>query len=303
MNNLPPHPRNASKVQRNRVIEVATLTTLFLLGPLTAASSAEDGPALGVRGEAVDNEGALDVGIEVIDVEEVISTGSSEPSPYVWIAVPHVGFSGDLDDGNQGTCRDVRWDRVLREQADEARAQAERDYLFNFDYIPEHLGQDPTVACPTDPVDALPAELVETHIRAVLEEQLDRPEPHMPPGFALTGLRMYLITDHELTFDAPEVELDLDITTLQVQVTATGTSTVDWGDGTVTTHDTGASHGYPDGPIDHVYTDAATVDITVTDTWDVTWDAGILAGGFEAPLAPVVLEGVEVQERRAVRTR
>lgn len=128
------------------------------------------------------------------------------------------------DDGNQGTCRGTEWQRVLREDADEARRQVERDYLFLFDNLPEYLGHDPTIPCPTDPTEALPPELVEDRIRAVRNDQLPRPTLELPPGFALPGLRTYLITDHRLDHDL-STTLDLDI--------AADRWTVDWDAGVV----------------------------------------------------------------------
>lgn len=254
----------------------------------------------GLRNEA-DPDGEFDIGVQAnrsLPAEAIVSGGTPR---VVWIAVPTPGNSGDPDDGNQGVCRDVAFVQVDPEEAASTQQRAEADYLFNYGNIPELLGFDPNVPCPVDPADELPAALVEDVVRAVISEQLPRPNLELPPGFALPGLRTYLITDHELTHQL-DTTMDLEITQLDVSIDATGTSVIDWGDGTVTEHDHGADRGYPNGPINHVYTDAGTVDITVTDTWTVTYRAGPISGSFSAPLADVVLPDIEVQERRAVRT-
>jgi hypothetical protein len=232
------------------------------------------------------------------------SAGSSGPaSPYVWIGLPRFGYSGDVDDGNQGFCTAQQWVRVHRDDASHARAQAQASYVSAH----RSLGLDaegvrPNVPCPVDPLDEVPVALVEEFVTATVSEQLPRPTLSLPPGYAITGLRTYLITGHELNFDPPSITIDLGAVSLTVTVSATGQSTVDWGDGTVTTHRTGGT-GYPDGAINHVYTDAGTVDITVTDTWQVSYEAGPFAGTISAPLAPVTLADVEIQQRQAVRQR
>ncbi|MEX1178167.1 MAG: hypothetical protein WEB09_06870, partial [Nitriliruptor sp.] len=222
-------------------------------------------------------------------------------SPYAWIGVPRFGYTGDLDDGNQGMCTALTWTRVLREDAAAAEAEAERAHLAAFHGLAlDREGFRPNVPCPADPADALPVEMVEEFITATVSEQLPRPTLSLPPGYAITGLRAYLVTGHDLDFGPVSIPVDLGIVAFDVQLSATGASTVDWGDGTITTHDSGGT-GYPDGAVSHVYTDAAIVDITVTDTWTVAYEAGPFVGSITAPLLPVTLPDVEIQERQAVR--
>ena len=156
--------------------------------------------------------------------------------------------------------------------------------------------------CPDDPTDPVPP-VTPQDIVAVLEGQLDRPQPRVEPGFALAGLRMYLETDRPLTHQET-ITVTAGGLPIGIEVDATATYTVDWGDGTVTGphDDPGAPH--PDGRITHVWTDVGTYDVTVTDTWSIRWrflDSGWNAP-FEAELTGVVLPDLEVQERRAVRT-
>jgi hypothetical protein len=231
------------------------------------------------------------------------SGGSAAPSPYVWVAVPVFGSSGDPNDANQGVCTRMNWRQVLREDAAEVQAQATASHLSAYAGLGlNREGISPGYDCPADPAQEVPVEMVEEFVTATVSEQLPRPTLSLPPGYAITGLRTYLVTEHELTFGPVTIPVDLGIVTFDVQLSATGSSTVDWGDGTVTSHDTGGT-GYPDGAINHVYTDAGTVDITVTDSWTVAYEAGPFVGTIDAPLAPVTLAGVEVQERQAVRQR
>jgi hypothetical protein len=220
----------------------------------------------------------------------------------VWVALPSFGSSGDPDDDNQGFCTRLTWTQVLREDA--AAVQAEAEASHRSAYAGLGLNNDGIrygVPCPEDPAQEIPVEMVEQFVTASVSEQLPRPTLSLPPGYAITGLRTYLVTEHDLTFGPATTQIDLGIAQFEVSITASGASTVDWGDGTVTSHDTGGT-GYPDGAINHVYTDAGTVDITVTDTWTVQYEAGPFVGTIEAPLAPVTLAGVEVQERQSVRT-
>jgi hypothetical protein len=229
-------------------------------------------------------------------------SGRSRPSTHVWVGVPAFGSSGDLNDDNQGVCTRTEWSRVLREEAAEVESQAWARYQSLYAGLGlNNEGIRSTVSCPQEPNDVVPVALVEEFVTAAVSEQLPRPTLSLPPGYAITGLRTYLVTEHELTFGPATTQIDLGIVTLGVTISGTGSSSVDWGDGTVTSHDTGGT-GYPDGAINHVYTDAGTVDITVTDRWTVSYEAGPFVGTIEAPLAPVTLPGVEIQERQSVRT-
>lgn len=287
-------------MQSHRSVTVACSFVLLVLGATPTAADEEISVDGGVNDERA-AEGDISLGVGVVRSLPAESLASGASPDVVWIAVPVPGNSGDPDDGNQGVCRAVTFVQVAPDEAAERQQRAEADYYYNWDNIPELMGFDPNVPCPVDPADDLPAALVEDSIRAVINDQLPRPTLELPPGFALAGLRTYLITDHELTHELT-TDVDLQIVRLDVSITATGTSTVDWGDGTIDTYDHGADRGHPDGPINHVYTDVDTVDITVTDTWTVTYSAGPISGTFEAPLAPVTLPDIEIQERRAVRT-
>lgn len=156
--------------------------------------------------------------------------------------------------------------------------------------------------CPDDPSDPVPP-VTPDDVVAVLEGQLERPEPQVEPGFALAGLRMYLETGRELTH-RETISVEVAGMPIGIEVDATATYVVDWGDGTRTGPHDHPGGPYPDGPVTHVWTDVGVYDVTVTDTWSIRWR--FLEGGwnaaFDAELAPVTLSELEVQERRSVRT-
>ena len=237
-------------------------------------------------------------------LERVASSGGPQ-----YVATPHGRWDDQLEE-NSGWCRGLRWQPVP-EDGDEAAIRAHAEEQFEMLYTREAslrgigLGQvDWNFPCPVDPADALPQEVVEAAVRDAAFAQLPRPQVSIPPDFGLAGLRMHLVTgnDHTLTYGPETFELDLDVLQLNVTFSATGSSRVDWGDGTVTSHEV-AGAPYPDGQVTHVWTDVGSYDITVTDTWTVDYDAEIVSGQLTGTLDAVTLPGFEVTERRAVRTR
>lgn len=135
---------------------------------------------------------------------------------------------------------------------------------------------------------------------------LPRPAPSIPPGRAVTGLSMWLVTGRPL-----EVRIDdagvADLPGGLVDVTATATFTVDWGDDSVR-----------DGPFDrpgvpynaeneddprgirHVWTDKGDIVLTVADEWTVAFEdqwgrsdtvMGTLEESLEVPVVEMVMVG------------
>lgn len=286
--------------RRNNAAAVIGLVLAAHLAVQGVAAADEDVSWGGAQlGRGGDFDAAMARGREAVVVS---ATTSSRPSPYVWIGTPQFGSTGDLDDGNGGYCTERGWARVLREDAGAVQAQAEREYVASYERLGlDREGVSPNVACPVDPAEELPVAMVEEFITAAVREQLPRPTLSLPPGYAITGMRTFLVTEHELEFGPVEVPVDLGIVTFDVRLSASGASVVDWGDGTLTSHTTGGA-GFPDGQITHVYVDEQSVDITVTDTWTVDYEAGPFAGTLSAPLEPVTLPAVEIQQRQAVRT-
>ena len=164
------------------------------------------------------------------------------------------------------------------------------------------------VDCPGDPAAAVPAVVLRDAIRASVVDQLPRPEPRIPPGFALAGLETYLDSgvDHGLSFARTET-VTIGPFSFAVVINATGQTTVDWGDGTPPiTYDVPGGP-YPDGQIRHTYRDASNVTVTVTDSWIIDFRAttaggAVLTDTVIAELDQMVIEDFEVREFRAVRT-
>lgn len=286
------HPR------RPAAAAIAVAATLSVGLP----AAAQSGPQLGDDRQSEDGAIEVDFTAEERVVNETIDAWQGEPSPNVLIGLRRIGWT--TDGTNAGLCVALEWRSVPREDADAIRAD-DLERWYALPYVEERVaeGADPDLRCPVDPAAALPPELIEQELTATLRDQLPRPELELPPGFALAGLRTYLLTGHDLDHQPPPFELDLGPMQLTVELTATGSTTVDWGDGTTTTHDTGATHGHPDGPINHVYTHTGEVTITATDTWDVSYQAGPVSGQITGlTLTPATLD-IEVTERRAVRTR
>lgn len=97
--------------------------------------------------------------------------------------------------------------------------------------------------------------------------------PTISGDYAITGLRSWLDLGRPASLTTTH-EFTLGGTTVTATITATTTASIDWGDGTVTTHASqgGAYHEGEPGPDDitHTYRDAVDSNtLTATDSWDV----------------------------------
>lgn len=141
-----------------------------------------------------------------------------------------------------------------------------------------------------------PQEIVE---QTIVNVRLPQPQPNVDPGYAVTGLKAYLETGNRTshTFDPIDTVLG------PLRISATSSYTVNWGDGSVTgPYDTNGGK-YPDGTITHVYQDAETVDITVTQNWTAQWSLAGQSGTIGGLQSSGELPGFEVREVQAVRRR
>jgi hypothetical protein len=302
---------------RRTVTVVATLSSLALALPTIPAaaeestSAQEEAPASqddakfgevsrGRGGEDGRLSRALSIGPAV---EIVRPTSSRRPTDgMVWAGLPRLSSYVD-EQGDVVFCRAVQWVRVLpNDRADRVR-NANAVVLGLFGRLPELQGHDPNHPCPTDPTETIPPVVVQHAVLETIEDQLPRPTLEVPPGYALTGMPAYLVTNHQLDYGPVTHTVDLGITVVDVTVTATGTTHVDWGDGHAETYHTPGTP-WPDGQVRHTYIDTGTVTITATDTWQVTYQVPALGieDSVTAPLAPRSLEGFEVQQLQAVRT-
>ncbi len=110
-------------------------------------------------------------------------------------------------------------------------------------------------------------------IRFWHEIPLPKPQPHIAPGWMITGKYAYLETNgersHTYTSDTPLGPLVLK---------AKGRYYVDWGDGTKDGPYDFEGGPWPDGKITHTYIDVGTYDVVVTEEWSSTWSIGQFGG-------------------------
>jgi hypothetical protein len=219
----------------------------------------------------------------------------------VWVGIPRLGAT-ENDDGEIVFCRDTRWVRVIPDERANYLREAESDYLWLFQGLPELQGEDPNLECPVEPGEEIPPVVLREAVQRTIRDDLPRPELEVPPGYALTGMPAYLVTNHQLEYGPVTHAVDLGVAVLDVTVTGSGVTHVDWGDGTEATYHSPGTP-WPDGEIVHTYRDAQTVAITVTDTWQVTYRVPALGieDSIEAPLPARTLESFEVQQIQAVR--
>jgi hypothetical protein len=248
-------------------------------------------------------------------LERALSTGEDEandpdPDPgasfvrsdgTIWVGIPALG-SMEGDEGETRYCRRTRWVRVDPADRQEFVRTAEQGYLALFGGLPELEGHNPFLECPIEPSESIPPVVLREAITRTIRDDMPRPTLEVPPGYALTGMEAYLVTNHQLEYGPVTHTVDLGVAVLDVTVTATGMTEVDWGDGTVATYDVPGTP-WPEGSVTHTYRDTGTVSISVTDTWQVTYRVPAL--GIEdtvtAPLPASTLDEFEVQQVQAVR--
>lgn len=141
-----------------------------------------------------------------------------------------------------------------------------------------------------------PTEVVE---RTIVNVQLPEPNPNIDPGYAVTGMKAYLETGSDRTHRFAPIDTVLGPLT----ITASSTYTVNWGDGSVTGPHSSSGGKYPDGNITHVYQDARTVDITVTQNWTAQWSLAGQSGTIGGLSSNGQLPNFVVREVQAVRRR
>jgi hypothetical protein len=219
----------------------------------------------------------------------------------VWVGIPALG-SMEGGDGEVLYCSRTRWVRVAPEEREERAENGRSSYLHLFDSVPELEGHDAHLECPVDPTEAIPPAVLRDAVQHTIRDDLPRPELEVPPGYALTGMPAFLVTNHQLGYGPVRHTVDLGTVVLQVTVEGTGTTQVDWGDGTVATYRAPGTP-WPDGQVVHTYSDSGHVTIAVTDTWEVTYRVPALGivDTIQAPLPPRTLDDLPVQQVQSVR--
>jgi hypothetical protein len=283
-------------------VSILGVATFALVAFLPGATFADSDGDLSWNSETDLDEGTNESEFES-RLRDQQPTSPAVPRPtsnMVWTGLPRVG----ADDGE--FCIGRNWVQLPRDEVDAAEQNAWRDIAIMFNSIPELQGLQPTDDCPVDPTDEVPPELLDDVVTDAITDELPRPAPSVPPGYAMTGMAAYLVTDHELEYGPVDHEVDLEIMQLTVRVNGTATTTVDWGDGTVLTYDQ-PGLAYPDGEVTHTYADAGDVTIQITDSWRLTYDVYrsgdlIISNVLEFDLAPVALENLEIRQMQSVRT-
>ncbi|HEX4979598.1 MAG TPA: PKD domain-containing protein, partial [Acidimicrobiales bacterium] len=136
--------------------------------------------------------------------------------------------------------------------------------------------------------------------REVIEEFLPAPPaPEIDPGYAITGKTAYLETNGNLSPPAQTRPTPLG----DIHVSFRGRYRVDWGDGTVTDHDTEGGP-WPAGTITHTYIHTGRYDVVVTAEWSADWRIATSAGRITSGLATTGrIDDFEVRQLQAVRNR
>jgi hypothetical protein len=276
-------------------------TALVILTP-AAAVAETDGVSFGDVVQDQDSNLRRDVSIREPGQSKTPLQRTSTPSSgLVWVGIPALGTM-EGDDGELVHCRRTRWVRVDRDEREAVSRNAEAEFLDAFARLPELKGHDPNRECAVDPAEDIPPAMLRDAITRTIRDDMPRPTVEVPPGYALTGMEAYLVTNHQLEYGPVTHTVDLGIAVLDVIVTATGVTEVDWGDGTVATYHTPGTP-WPDGNVTHTYRDTGIVTISVTDIWQVTYRVPAL--GIEdtviAPLPTRTLDDFEVQQVQAVR--
>ncbi|MFP5308803.1 MAG: hypothetical protein ACLGIR_04400 [Actinomycetes bacterium] len=202
-----------------------------------------------------------------------------------------------------GVCLGSGFERVDRAVADEVRQQREAATVVQYEslisrgvLVPACEGPDAAPTVDLSRALAFAGEVV---------GRLPRPSPSLPPGYALAGLRMYLVNDQALVHEETQ-DVDLGGVIVPVTVTATGTWSVQWGDGTGDGPFDAPSVGYqqPGLQVTKVWTDRGRYEVRVVDTWRVTVSApGVGTLTLPAQTLAAVPLDVEVREVQAVRER
>jgi hypothetical protein len=280
--------------------QVFVFVSAVVLG-LFASSVALAAPQLGKAKTGDDGEINRDVSVRAGTNARPLTHTQVVDYGTVWVGIPALGTM-EGDDGELLHCRRTRWVRVDRDEREAVSRNAEAEFLDAFARLPELEGHDPNRECAVDPAEDIPPAMLRDAITRTIRDDMPRPTVEVPPGYALTGMEAYLVTNHQLEYGPVTHAVDLGIAVLDVIVTATGVTEVDWGDGTVATYHTPGTP-WPDGNVTHTYRDTGIVTISVTDIWQVTYRVPAL--GIEdtvtAPLPSRTLDDFEVQQVQAVR--
>jgi hypothetical protein len=123
----------------------------------------------------------------------------------------------------------------------------------------------------------------------------------VPPGYAITGLPAYLVTDGTLHPNPYLANTPLGPLT----IVATGSYLVNWGDGTSPTW--AGPYGqegrpYPNGNIAHTYDNTGFVTVTLDENWSAVWTLGPFHGVLPDLRTVAAIPNFRVSQLQAVIT-
>lgn len=273
----------------------AFLLSLVLVG--TAAVSALAAPSSwGDAGAEPDGAYQAEVGTNQPSAKPVSNTGATQAFWASWRTV---------DSSVEPPCLREVGARFEVESAEEARRIAAQRSRVTDRWVEDRLVYDSAFVPRCDAPDVAAAGVDGGELTDLVEGLLPRPTLTISGGRAITGNRSWLDLGRPASHDHAD-SFDLGaLGTRDIVITGTATTTIDWGDGTVSSHaGTGGPYrpGQP-GPEDitHTYVDTGPRVVTVVDTWRLTFDIeGLPPIDVEATLEPVTLP-VEVSEVRSVR--
>lgn len=157
----------------------------------------------------------------------------------------------------------------------------------------------PTVFAPFEDVEADPAveaaAIAEEYIRNL---SMPEPNPEMSAPEGISG------ATHSLDLNIPDAQTFRTETGEfgELRATAHGRFTINWGDGTTSTH-TSAGGPWPDGDIWHTWTKSGNYDIAVQADWVLDWSLGSYSGTLVGLGTDATLEDWSVIEAQALITR
>lgn len=160
------------------------------------------------------------------------------------------------------------------------------------------LNLPPCPATPVAPAPIDPQLLAQNFWKTI---PLPVPRPAIPPGYAITGMPAYLVTN-STTAPAPYV---FPTPLGQLRIIASGEYFVDWGDPRGPGW-TGPfpfeGQPWPNGRISHVYDDVGSVTVVVREVWSARWVLGGAAGTLGGLATTATITNYPIHQEQAVIT-
>lgn len=128
------------------------------------------------------------------------------------------------------------------------------------------------------------------------QADLPVPQPHVAPGWAITGKTAYLEANAEQTAQFEWAIPGFGVLVVDAQAELV----VDWDDGRGPQSYDSAGGPWPDGDVTNVYGDVGVVDIVVTQQWTADWSLGTATGTLGGLQTSGAIEEFEVRQIQAV---